>query len=40
MKPHPYVELNVDDFKRHKTEVIKNAYQPKWNEEFTLYVHV
>ncbi|XP_025424059.1 E3 ubiquitin-protein ligase Su(dx) isoform X1 [Sipha flava] len=38
IKPHPYVELNVDDFKRHKTEVIKNTYQPKWNEEFTVLV--
>lgn len=39
IKPHPYVELSVDDFKRHKTEVIKNTYQPKWNEEFTVYVY-
>lgn len=38
IKPHPYVELCVDDIKRHKTEVIKNSYQPKWNEEFTMYV--
>jgi len=38
IKPHPYVELIVDDFKRNKTEVIKNTYQPKWNEEFTVYV--
>jgi len=38
IKPHPYVELNVDDFKRHKTEVFKNTYLPKWNEEFTVYV--
>jgi len=39
IKPHPYVELIVDDFKRNKTEVIKNTYQPKWNEEFTVYVN-
>ncbi|XP_060844747.1 E3 ubiquitin-protein ligase Su(dx)-like [Rhopalosiphum padi] len=38
IKPHPYVELIVDDFKRNKTEVIKNTYQPKWNEEFTVLV--
>lgn len=39
IKPHPYVELIVDDCKRNKTEVIKNTYQPKWNEEFTVYVN-
>ncbi|KAL5237168.1 hypothetical protein ACI65C_004578 [Semiaphis heraclei] len=38
IKPHPYVELIVDDCKRNKTEVIKNTYQPKWNEEFTVLV--
>lgn len=40
IKPHPYVELCVDDIKRHKTEVIKNSYQPKWNEEFTMYLTI
>lgn len=40
MKPHPYVELNVDDFKRHKSEIVRNTYQPKWNNEFTVYVYV
>jgi len=39
IKPHPYVELIVDDCKKNKTEVIKNTYQPKWNEEFTVYVN-
>lgn len=39
IKPHPYVELSVDDCKIHKTEVIKNTYQPKWNEQFTVYVY-
>ncbi|VVC44025.1 E3 ubiquitin-protein ligase, SMURF1 type,WW domain,C2 domain,HECT domain [Cinara cedri] len=38
IRPHPYVELNIDDYKRHKTEVLKNTYQPKWNEEFTVLV--
>lgn len=37
IRPHPYVEINVDDYKRHKTEVLKNTYQPKWNEELTVY---
>lgn len=40
MKPHPYVELNVDDYKRHKSEIVRNTYQPKWNNEFTVYVYV
>lgn len=39
IKPHPYVELHVDDFKKHRSGVAKNTYQPKWNNEFTMYVY-
>jgi len=38
VKPYPYVELSVDDFKKHRTQIFKNTYQPKWNEEVTVYV--
>jgi hypothetical protein len=37
-KPNPYVELSVDEKNPRKTEVVKCTYQPKWNEEFTVYV--
>lgn len=40
IKPHPYVEFHVDDFKRHRSVVARNTYQPKWNNEFTVYVYV
>lgn len=38
MKPNPYVELSIDDKSPRKTEIVKNTYQPKWNEEFTVLV--
>lgn len=38
LKPNPYVELYVDNAHVRKTEVVKCTYQPKWNEEFTMYV--
>uniref|UniRef100_A0A6M2DTZ5 E3 ubiquitin-protein ligase n=1 Tax=Xenopsylla cheopis TaxID=163159 RepID=A0A6M2DTZ5_XENCH len=39
LKPDPYVEVIVDDHKHsRKTEIVKNTYQPKWNEEFTVLV--
>ncbi|XP_063229832.1 E3 ubiquitin-protein ligase Su(dx) [Bacillus rossius redtenbacheri] len=38
LKPNPYVEFSVDDKAPRKTEVVKNTYQPKWNEEFTILV--
>lgn len=38
LKPNPYVELFLDNSLVKKTEVIKCTYQPKWNEQFTVYV--
>lgn len=38
LKPNPYVELSIDDKNPRKTEIVKNTYQPKWNEEFTVLV--
>lgn len=38
IKPNPYVELSIDEKTPRKTEVVKNTYQPKWNEEFTVLV--
>ena len=36
LKPNPYVEFSIDDKSPRKTEVVKNTYQPKWNEEFVV----
>lgn len=38
LKPNPYVELSIDDKSPRKTEIVKNTYQPKWNEEFMVLV--
>ncbi|XP_044743916.1 E3 ubiquitin-protein ligase Su(dx) isoform X2 [Chrysoperla carnea] len=38
LKPNPYVELSIDDRSPRKTEFVKNTYQPKWNEVFTVLV--
>uniref|UniRef100_A0A1A9WM42 HECT-type E3 ubiquitin transferase n=1 Tax=Glossina brevipalpis TaxID=37001 RepID=A0A1A9WM42_9MUSC len=38
LKPNPYVELLIDNKSKRKTEVVKNTYLPKWNEEFTVLV--
>lgn len=38
LKPNPYVELSVDEKSPRKTEVVRNTYQPRWNEEFTVLV--
>ncbi|XP_067624838.1 E3 ubiquitin-protein ligase Su(dx) [Eurosta solidaginis] len=38
LKPNPYVELIIDNKSKRKTEVVKNTYLPKWNEEFTVLV--
>lgn len=38
LKPNPYVELSIDDKSPRRTEFVKNTYQPKWNEEFTVLV--
>ncbi|XP_046987642.1 E3 ubiquitin-protein ligase Su(dx) [Schistocerca americana] len=38
LKPNPYVELSVDEKTPRKTEVVRNTYQPRWNEEFTVLV--
>lgn len=38
LKPNPYVEFSIDSSNPKKTEVVKCTYQPKWNEEFTVYV--
>lgn len=32
------MELSIDDKSPRKTEIVKNTYQPKWNEEFTVLV--
>lgn len=39
LKPNPYVELLIDNKSKRKTEVVKNTYLPKWNEEFTILVN-
>lgn len=33
------MELSIDDKSPRKTEIVKNTYQPKWNEEFTVLVN-
>lgn len=38
LKPNPYVELVIDNKSKRKTDVVKNTYLPKWNEEFTVLV--
>lgn len=38
LKPNPYVEFLIDEKSSRKTEFVKNTYQPKWNEEFTVLV--
>uniref|UniRef100_A0A1B0C034 HECT-type E3 ubiquitin transferase n=1 Tax=Glossina palpalis gambiensis TaxID=67801 RepID=A0A1B0C034_9MUSC len=38
LKPNPYVELLIDNKSKRKTEVVKNTYLPKWNEEFTVLI--
>ncbi|XP_026682027.1 E3 ubiquitin-protein ligase Su(dx) [Diaphorina citri] len=38
LKPNPYIELYVDYKNPKTTRVVKNTYQPKWNEEFTVLV--
>lgn len=38
LKPNPYVELSIDDKCPRKTEIVKNTYQPKWNEEIEVLV--
>ncbi|XP_037927507.1 E3 ubiquitin-protein ligase Su(dx) [Teleopsis dalmanni] len=38
LKPNPYVELLIDNKSKRKTEVVKNSYLPKWNEEFTVLI--
>ncbi|KAK6616958.1 hypothetical protein RUM43_014928 [Polyplax serrata] len=38
LKPNPYVELSVDNQHPKRTEVVRCTYQPKWNEEFTIFV--
>lgn len=38
LKPNPYVELLIDNKSKRKTDLVKNSYLPKWNEEFTVLV--
>ncbi|XP_053957336.1 E3 ubiquitin-protein ligase Su(dx) [Anastrepha ludens] len=38
LKPNPYVELVIDYKSKRKTDVVKNTYLPKWNEEFTVLI--
>lgn len=38
LKPNPYVELLIDSKSKRKTDLVKNSYLPKWNEEFTVLV--
>ncbi|EDV94215.1 GH25213 [Drosophila grimshawi] len=38
LKPNPYVELLVDSKSKRKTDLVKNSYLPKWNEEFTVLI--
>ncbi|CAD7000096.1 E3 ubiquitin-protein ligase Su(dx) [Ceratitis capitata] len=38
LKPNPYVELVIDNKSKRKTDVVKNTYLPKWNEEFTVLI--
>lgn len=40
LKPNPYVELLIDNKSKRKTDVVKNTYFAKWNEEFTVLVSV
>ena len=34
----PYVELYIDEKKKHKTRTLQDAERPVWNETFDLYV--
>jgi Ca2+-dependent lipid-binding protein len=34
----PYVEVYVDEKKKHVTSVLKDVERPVWNESFDLYV--
>ncbi|XP_064535524.1 E3 ubiquitin-protein ligase Su(dx) [Drosophila montana] len=38
LKPNPYVELLIDSKSKRKTDLVKNSYLPKWNEEFTVLI--
>lgn len=38
LKPNPYAELLIDNKSKRKTDLVKNSYLPKWNEEFTVLV--
>ncbi|KAH8282736.1 hypothetical protein KR054_009413 [Drosophila jambulina] len=38
LKPNPYVELLIDNKSKRKTDLVKNSYLPKWNEEFTVLI--
>ncbi|CRL01599.1 CLUMA_CG014414, isoform A [Clunio marinus] len=38
LKPNPYVELSIDANPARKTEIQKNTYLPKWNDQFTVLV--
>ncbi|EDV31343.1 uncharacterized protein Dana_GF14597 [Drosophila ananassae] len=38
LKPNPYVELLIDSKSKRKTDLVKNNYLPKWNEEFTVLI--
>lgn len=36
----PYVEVYIDEAKKHKTRTFSNEERPKWNETFELYTDI